>query len=326
MKKMRFAFALLSVLMAGAANAAADAAAMYPSKPIELIVPFAPGGGTDIVARLIGPRMAEVLGQTVVVVNKPGAGGTIGSDNVAKSAPDGYTLAFATSSTHGAAPSVYKNLPYDAVESFQPVSLLVSTPFMLAVRKDLPANSVRELIELANEKKDKLNYASPGTGSSNQLAMEMLRLMAGVELVHVPYKGSGPALSDLAGGQVDLTINDLASLAGFLEGGRIRGLAVTSLKRNNLYPDLPTIDEAGVPGYEALAWYGLLAPKDTPPAIVEKLENAVNLALQDDKLRKSLTDLGFEIRGEGPEPFRHFIQNEVKKWAKVVEASGATAD
>lgn len=327
MKKLNLAAALIGVVASAVSmSAGADPAADYPSKTVRIVVPFAPGGATDISARLLAPKLSQSLGQPVIVENRAGAGGTIGSDHAAKAAPDGYTLAFATSSTHGAAPSLYKNLPYDPVQDFEPISLLVSTPFVVAVKKDLPVTSVSELIALAKKSPGKLNYASPGIGSSNQLAVEMLKMMTGVEVVHIPYKGSGPALADLAAGQVDLVINDMASLLGFIKAGTVKPLAVTSLKRNPLLPQLPTVDGSGVRGYEALAWYGLLAPRGTPPAILAKLGNAVDQALRDPDVRKQLEAQGFQIHGDPPDRFRAFMQSEIKKWADVVKASGVRVD
>lgn len=329
MSRWMLAVALLTAVVATetpAATEATDQGAAYPSKSIRLVVPFPPGGGTDIVARLIGPRLSQAVGQPVIIDNRAGAGGTIGSDLVAKAQPDGYTLAFATSSTHGVAPSLYKNLPYDAVEDFEQISLIATTPFMLAVKKGLPVASVQELIALARKQPGKLNFASAGVGSSNQLTMEMFKMMARVDIVHVPYKGSGPALADLVGGQVDLVINDMASLAGFVRAGQVKPLAVTSRKRNPLFPDVPTIDESGVPGYEAVAWYGLLAPRGTPPAIVRKLSDAVNKVLLDPELRKQFTEQGLQVSGAGPAELREYTKAEIRKWAAVVKASGARAE
>jgi tripartite-type tricarboxylate transporter receptor subunit TctC len=298
----------------------------YPSQPIRIVVPFAPGGATDISARLIGPKLAEALKQPVVIENRAGAGGTVGSEAVSKAPPDGYTLVMATSSTHGAAPSLYKKLGYDPVRDFEPVSLLVTAPFVLAVKKDMPVNSAAELVALARKSPGKLNYASAGVGSVNQLTVELLKMMTNIQVVHVPYKGSGPALADLAGGQVDMIINDMASILGFIRNGTVKPLAVTSMKRNALLPNLPTLDETAAKGYEALAWYGLLAPRGTPPEIVAKVRTALQGILKDPAFHERFVAQGFDVRDETGEAFRDFIRKDVDKWRDVVKASGATLD
>ena len=316
----------LVALAALTGGTGASVAQTFPTKPVRLVVPFAPGGGTDIVARIMGPKLSQALGQPVIIENKPGAGGTTGSEFVAKAAPDGYTLVMATSSTHGAAPSLYKKLGYDPVRDFETIALLVTTPFMLAVKKDLPVNSVADLVTLARNNPGRLNYASAGVGSSNQLTVELLKMMTGTTLVHIPYKGSGPALADLVSGQVDLVINDLASLLGYVRGGSIKPLAVTSLKRSFMVPDLPTLDESGVRGYEALAWYGILAPRGTPPDVLATLQKVIQGAISDPAIRDQLTRQGFDLRDETGARFLGFIENDVKKWAEVVKASGASVN
>ncbi len=322
-KVVTWSLVALAALTAGTGAAVAQT---FPTKPVRIVVPFAPGGGTDIVARIMGPKLSQALGQPVIIENRPGAGGTTGSEFVAKAAADGYTLGIATSSTHGAAPSLYKKLGYDPLRDFETIALLVTTPFMLAVKKDLPVNSVGDLVTLAKNNPGRLNYASAGVGSSNQLTVELLKMMTGTSLVHVPYKGSGPALADLVSGQVDLVINDLASLMGFVRGGNIKPLAVTSLKRSPMVPDLPTLDESGVRGYEALAWYGILAPRGTPPDVLATLQKAIQGAISDPAIRDQLVRQGFDLRDETGPRFQSFIERDVKKWEEVVKASGASVN
>jgi len=330
---MRPASRFLAVLALGmitsahaADNARAKMTDSYPSRPITLVVPFAPGGGTDIVARAISEKLGQATGQAVVVDNRPGAGGTIGSASGARAAADGYTLTFATASTHGVAPGLYADLPYDAVEDFVPIALLVTTPFVLAVKNSMPVDSVSELIELARKSPGKLNYGSAGVGSSNQLTVELFKMMAKVDIVHIPYKGSGPALVDLAAGRIDLVINDMSSLLSYITSGRVKALAVTSRERSPTLPDLPTIDEEGLPGYEALAWYGVLAPRGTPAPIVEKLNRLLNGITQTPEMRERFQAMGFDVVNWKPEEFRGFMISQIHKWAKVIEESGAKAE
>ncbi|NYT24830.1 tripartite tricarboxylate transporter substrate binding protein [Alcaligenaceae bacterium] len=330
---MRPANHFLAILVSGmiiAAHATDDAKAesieSYPNRPITLVVPFAPGGGTDIVARVISEKLGQATGQAVVVDNRAGAGGTIGSASGARAAADGYTLTFATASTHGVAPGLYTDLSYDAVEDFAPVSLLVTTPFVLAVKKSMPVDSVSELIELARKNPGKLNYGSAGVGSSNQLTVELFKMMAKLDIVHIPYKGSGPALVDLAAGRVDLVINDMSSLLSYITSDRVKALAVTSEERSPTLPDLPTIDEEGLQGYEALAWYGVLAPRDTPPPIIEKLNSLLNEITQAPEMQERFQSMGFNVVNWTPDEFRSFMISQIEKWTEVIEVSGAKAE
>ena len=304
---------------------AAANAQTYPSKPVRIIVPFPPGGGTDIVARAVGQKLGEALGQTFVIDNRGGAGGTVGSEAAAKSPPDGYTLAMATSSTHGVAPSLYPRLGYDPVRDFAPVTLVATTPFVLVVHPALPVKTVGDLIALAKRQPGKLNYGSAGNGSSNHLTVEMFDMMANVKMTHVPYKGSGPALVDLMAGQVDLAINDMSSLLNFVNAGKMRALAVTSLARNPALPNVPTI-AASLPGYEAEAWYGVLAPIKTPAAIIAKLHEEIVKALKTTDLKERLHAQGLDALGNSQAEFLAYMQRDIAKCAKVVKASGARID
>lgn len=319
MHMRRFLLAVSAALTLAGACASAQT---FPTKPVRLIVPFAPGGGTDIVARALAIKLGEALGQTVIVDNRAGAGGTVGSEAAAKAPPDGYTLGMATSSTHGVAPSLYPKLGYHPARDFAPVTLVASTPFLLSVHPSLPVRTVQDVISLARKRPGELNYASAGNGSSNHLTVEMFNMMAGVRMVHIPYKGSGPALVDLMAGQVHLMINDLSSSIGYVRSDKIRAIAVTSLARNPAVPDVPTIDESGLKGYDATAWYGLLAPKGTPEPIVRRLYDETLRAIADPGLRKHLRSRGLEPVGNTPAEFRSFIEAEVAKWARVVKASG----
>ena len=292
----------------------------WPAKPVRIIVPFPPGGGTDLVARAVAQKLTDALGQTFIVDNRGGAGGTIGSEAAAKAPADGYTLGMAASSTHGAAPALYPKLGYDPLKDFAPVTLVVTTPFVMVVHPALPAKTAKDLIALAKAQPGKLNYGSAGTGSSNHLTVEMFDMMAQVKTTHVPYKGAGPALVDLMGGQVDFMINDMSSLIGHVNAGKLRALAVTSSKRNPRL-DVPALAET-VPGYEAEAWYGVLAPAKTPTAIVSKLHDEIVKALRTTDLADRLKGQGLDPVGSTPQEFLAFMQRDIAKWTKVVKAAG----
>ena len=315
----------IGIVIVALAAAGPVHAQTYPAKPVRIIVPFPPGGGTDIVARAVAQKLGDSLGETFVVDNRGGAGGTIGSEAAAKSAPDGYTLGVATSSTHGVAPSLYPRLGYDPVKDFAPVTLVATTPFVLVVHPALPVRSVKDLVALARSQPGKLNYGSAGNGSSNHLTVEMFNMMTGVRMTHVPYKGSGPALVDLMGGQVELMINDMSSLLNFVNSGKLRALAVTSGARNASLPAVPTIAES-LPGYEAEAWYGILAPARTPPAIVTRIYEEIVKAMRSTDLKDRLKAQGLDGVANTPQEFLAYMQRDIAKWAKVVKASGARID
>jgi tripartite-type tricarboxylate transporter receptor subunit TctC len=297
----------------------------YPAKPIRFIVPFAPGGGNDVVARLIGGKLAEAWGHQVVTDNRPGAGGNIAAELVARSNPDGYTL-FLFNSANAIAPSLYKNLAYDPVRDFEPVILISTSPFALVVHPSTPAQSVKELIALARAKPKSLTYASGGNGSSTHLAGEQFREMAGIDIVHVPYKGAGPAFVDLVAGQVTMYFASIPPALPQLKAGRVRALAVSSERRTSLLPDLPTIAEAGLPGYQSGASYGLVVPARTPAAVVKRLNAEVARILTDPDVRARLSSQGMEIASGTPQAFGSFMKAEIAMWARVIKTSGARVE
>jgi tripartite-type tricarboxylate transporter receptor subunit TctC len=316
------AFAAVAFTFAACALAQSN----YPTKPIRLVVPFPPGGATDILAREVAQRLTEAWGQSVVVDNRPGAGGNIGTELVAKSAPDGYTLEMGTVGTHAINASLYSKLPYDHVKDFAPVILVAGVPNVLVVNLSLPVNSVQELIAYAKANPGKLNFASSGSGTSIHLSGELFKVMAGVDMTHVPYKGSAPALQDLIGGRVQLMFDNLPPSLPQIKGGKLKALAVTSSTRAPALPDTPTIAESGLPGFEASSWFGVLAPAGTPPAIIAKLNAEIAKWLTTPEAREKLLALGADAAGGTPEDFARHIQLETTKWAKVVKDSGAKVD
>ncbi len=298
----------------------------YPNRTIRLVVPFPAAGTTDILARAAAQKLTEAFGQSVVVDNRPGAAGNIGSDLVAKSAPDGYTLLMGTVGTHAINPSLYSKMPYDHVKDFVPVVLVAGVPNVLVVNPALPVNSVADLIKLAKDKPGQINFASSGSGTSIHLSGELFKTMAGVDITHIPYKGSSPALTDLIGGQVQIMFDNLPSALPQIKAGKLRAIAVTSSKRAPVLPDVPTISESGVPGFEASSWFGMLAPAGTPAPIVARINAEVNKWLQSAEAREKLLSQGAEAAGGSPEQFANHIRAESEKWAKVVKASGAKVD
>ena len=322
----RFRLRLLALLSCVAIAGPLAAQAAYPDRPVTLVVPFPAGGSTDLVARVVAEKMSELLGQQIVVENKGGAGGNIGSASVAKSDPDGYTILMGTVATHALNPALYKKIPYDAVKDFAPISLLVTVPNVLVVNPNLPVNSVQELITLLKEHPGEYSYASSGNGTPLHLSGELFKSMAGVQMEHIPYKGAGPALTDLLGGHVMIMFDNLPSSTGYIKDGRLRGLAVTTATRASSMPDLPTIAESGVPGYETYTWNALFAPAGTPPEIIARLNAAAVEALADPKVQSKLQEFGATIVGSSPEALADHVQAELAKWAPVVQASGAKID
>jgi len=321
---------LLSALRATAVCAlsvhALAAHADYPDRAVRVIVPFAAGGGADIVARQVFQGVSQALGQSFIIDNRGGAGGIIGTDAVAKAAPDGYTLLLGQSGPNAINPSVYKKLPYDASKDFVPVTQLTRYPYVIAVKKDLPVTTLAELISLAKSKPGALSLSTAGHGSSSHLAVELFKRQAGIDVVAVPYKGAGPALLDVVGGQVDMTFGDAASASKQAQAGAVKALAVTGAKRSPLIPDVPTAQEAGVPGFEASAWHAVLAPRGTPDAIVKKLNEAIVKVLADPALKERLAQDGIETVGSSPEEFNRALQAEIDKWREVVAQAKITLD
>nr|WP_210249689.1 tripartite tricarboxylate transporter substrate binding protein [Mesorhizobium albiziae] len=298
----------------------------YPERQITVIVPFAAGGTTDIFARLVGQSLSQQFGQPVVIENRGGAGGNIGTEAVAKAAPDGYTLLVGTVGTHAINQSLYKNMAFDPQKDFQPLSRIANVPNVLEVNPERPYKTVKELIDHAKAHPNEVTFASSGTGTSIHMAGELFKKMAGVDMEHVVYKGSAPALVDLLGNQVAIMFDNVPSSIQHLKSGKLRALAVTSKKRSMALPDVPTIDESGLPGFEATSWFGVFAPADTAPDVVAKLNEAIVKALNEPTINQKIVDIGGEPNPETPEEFAAFIKAEAVKWADVVKASGASLD
>lgn len=302
------------------------AAQSFPTKPIRIVVPFPPGGSTDLLARRIGEKLAAVWAQPVVVDNRAGAGGTLGADYVAKSAPDGYTLLMGVTGSNAIANALYPKLPYDVVKDFAPVSLVVSSPLVLVRNPSFAPKTVQELVAAAKAKPGSISYGSPGNGTSMHLTGEMFKLSTKVSMLHIPYRGSAGALSDLMGGQIDTMFGDFLVVWPQLEAGKLQPIAVTSKTRHKMLPNVPTIAESGYPGFEALSWQGLFAPAATPPAIVEQLNREVNKALASADIQEYFGSRGFTLGGSSATEFKAFVKVEADKWAKIVQASGAKPD
>ena len=298
----------------------------YPSKPIRLVVPFPAGGSLDVVARAIGQKLSEAWGQPVVVDNRPGAGGNIGADLVAKSPPDGYTILEGALSTHAVNVSLYTRLPYDPVRDFEPITLVAVTPNVLVLNPSVPANDVKELIAYAKANPGKLSFASGSNGSAGHLAGELFKTEAGVDMVHVPYKGAAPAMQDLLAGRVQLMFDNLANSMQQVRAGKLKALAVTTAHRSTLVPDLPTLSEAGLPGFDISTWWGFLAPAGTPKEIVAKWNAEVARILATPEMKAFFAQQGAEPSPTSPEAFGAMIQSEIVKYAKIVKASGAKVD
>lgn len=299
------------------------AQAGYPNKPVHLIVPSSAGGGTDIVARIIQPKLSERLGQPVVIDNRPGAGTMIGIEIAAKSAPDGYTVLMGLS-TLAINSAIYRKVPYDPGRDFAPITQLISSPAFLVVHPSLPVKTVKELIAFARARPGQLNYASAGTGTYPHMSMELFLSMAKIRMEHIPYKGTGPAMIDMLAGQTATMIATILTGIPHIRSGRLRGLGITSAKRSPVAPEIPTIAEAGLPGYEAVQWYGALAPARTPPEIVARLNRELTAILQMPDVRKRFAGDGTDPVGSTPEQFRSYIQSELVKWAKVAKSAGIT--
>jgi tripartite-type tricarboxylate transporter receptor subunit TctC len=298
----------------------------YPDRAIRFVVPYPAGGPLDIVARLLAQKVSQAVAQPVVVDNKPGAGGNIGADVVAKAPADGYTILMGAVATHAINPALYRNMPYDAVRDFAPVTQVASTPNVLVVHPSVPAKSVQEFIAYAKANPGKLNFGSGSTGSAGHLAGELFKVMAGVDMAHIPYKGAAPAMQDLVSGQIQLMFDNLASSLGQVRAGRIRALAVTTAKRTPLAAELPTVAESGLPGFDISTWFGVFAPAGTPRVALERLHAEFTRALAAPEVREKLLALGADPVGNSPEEFAAFIRAEAQKYARVVSASGAKVE
>lgn len=318
---MRLRVLLLCVTVAACAARGLPARASqdYPARPLRLVVPFAPGGGSDMVARAIGQKLSEAWGQQVVVDNRGGGGGIIGTEIAAKSAPDGYTLLWGTSSGLVINPLLHSKLPYNVSRDFAPISMISINPILLVVNNSVPVNSVKELIALAKARPGQLNYASPGYGSPVHLAMEILKSMTGTDIVHVPYKGAGPALTDLIAGHVQMKFNSIAPVLPLLRTGRLKALAIGSAQRSRIVPDIPTMIEAGVPGFETVTWYGLFVPAKTPKHIANKLNAQIIKILADPEMVQRLANDGAEPRSSTPEGLATYMREEAERWKKAIK-------
>jgi tripartite-type tricarboxylate transporter receptor subunit TctC len=324
MRKVQLAagVALLTLAAAVIATAAAD----YPSRPVTIMVGFPPGGASDILARIVGSQLATLLGQPFVIDNRPGAGGSVAGEVVAHAVPDGYTLLLGNNAILATNASLYRKTGFDAEKDFAPITLIGTQANVLVVNKDVPARSLAELIALARANPGKLNFASSGYGLAAHLAGELFKADAGIDIVHVPYKGSAPALQDVIAGQDQMMFATTSGAMGLIKGGQLRPLAVTTLKRTPSLPDVPTIDELGIKGFEATTWHGLVAPAGTPDAVIKILHQAAVEALNDPGVRHSLAELGVDIATDTPEQFSAYIHSEIPKWAAVIKISGAHLD
>jgi tripartite-type tricarboxylate transporter receptor subunit TctC len=313
--------ALIGACVAGAAWSQAG----YPGKPIRWIVPWPPGGGADVLSRMLSPKLSEVLGQQIIIDNRGGAAGNIGAEIAAKSPPDGYTIVFAYSGTHSVNPSIYARMPFKESD-FTPIIWLAAVPQVLVVHPSLPVKAVRDLVALAKTKPGELTYGSSGSGAINHLAGELFNYMAGTRIVHVPYKGGGPAAVALISGEITTIFGEPASFVQFIKSGKVRAVAVTSARRSLFLPELPTIAESGLPGYEVTSWNGMLAPAGTPADIVRRLNAEYNKIISDPEMRKRMVANGYEPVGGPPEKFGELIRSETAKWAPVVKRAGIKVD
>jgi tripartite-type tricarboxylate transporter receptor subunit TctC len=325
LKKFMPAVAFATAAFCAAQPAFAQSASTYPSKPIHIIVTFTSGGAPDILGRLIGDKLSAAWGQTVIVENKPGAGGNIGADYVAKSAPDGYNVVVGTVGTHAINGALYQNMPYDMTRDFAPVTLLASTPNMLVVNNNVPAKNLKEFIDLG-KKEGKMTFASSGSGTSIHVSGELFKTMTGIDMQHIPYKGRASAIPDLLGGRVTMMFDNMPSSLPLVREGKLRALGVTSAKRSPAAPDIPTIAESGLPGFEAVSWFALFAPANTPRPIVDKLQAEVSKILKMPDVSKKLLDLGLEPSGSTPDELAAYQKTEIAKWSKVVKDSGAKVE
>ena len=322
MYKFRICCAFSSMLLLDAAGAYAADAPWVPKMPIRVVVPFAPGGPTDITARHLARKLTELLGQPVVVDNRAGANGMIGAELVAKSKPDGYTLLMPTSSTMAINPAVYAKMPYDPIRDFAPVTPVVAAPVLLVVTPSMPAQSVKELINIAKSRPNEVVFASTGAGSNTHLALELFRDQAGIQVTHVPYKGAGPAVTDVIGGQAQAMFADLPVLTPFVKAGRLRALAVAGFERTPMFPQVPALKEVGYPRFNARQWYGVFAPAGTPREIVATLNETIRRAVAAPDLRERYAEIGADVFVSSPEEFAVFVKAEMDRWREIVKKYG----
>jgi len=323
---LRALAAIASMALAGALPASAQPAGAYPNRPVKLVVPFPPGGPLDTVGRTIAQKLTEAWGQSVVVDNRPGAGGNIGADIVAKSPADGYTILMGALSTHAVNPSLYAKMPYDAVKDFAPITLVAITPNVLVVNAALPVNTAKEFVAYAKANSGKLAFGSGSNGSAGHLAGELFKVETGTEIIHVPYKGGAPAMQALLAGDTQFMFDNLANAMPQVRAGKLKALAVTTAQRSKLAPDLPTMAEAGVPGFDLSTWFGLFAPAGTPRDVIGKWNAEVTKILTSSDMRERLVLQGAEPAPTTPEQFAAFVQSEIPKYARIVKASGAKVD
>jgi tripartite-type tricarboxylate transporter receptor subunit TctC len=309
---------LIAALLVAASSASLSAGQAYPDQVVKIVVPFTAGGGVDVAARIVAPKLGDLLGQPVIIENRGGAGGMVGAAAVAQAAADGYTFLVGTVSTHGTNVSVYSNLNYNPIRDFAPIVLLSRSPLMMVARPNLPARSVGEFIALARSEPSKLSFGSYGVGSINHFAAELFSAMAGIRTNHVPYRGSAPALSDLMGGQIDYIFDGLSTSLGYVKSGMVRLLGIASLKRTPVLPDAPTIAESGLPGFDTTVWFGLFAPAGTPQPIVDAVNSKMNAVLAMPDVRESFAKLGFEAGGGSPHILARLAEAEIAKWSALV--------
>ena len=323
---LSFAMLLGVANAASGASTATDANAAYPNRPIRIVVPFTPGGSADVFARVIGQKMSEAWRQQVVIDNRAGSGGVLGTEIAAAALPDGYTLMLGNTANIAINAALYRKLPYDTVRDFTPITRVATAPYVMVAPVSLGVGTAREFIALAKSKSGQLNYASLGSGSASHLTAEMLQTMAGIKLTHVPYKILGSVLTDLISGQVQIFFLGMVSAQSQIKGGRLRAIAVTGSKRSAAMPDVPTVIESGVPGYEVVAWYGMFAPRGTPRAVILRVNAEIARILNLPDVRERLSAEGAEVSADTPEQFTAYVKNEMIKWAKVVQQSGARAE
>lgn len=325
MRRTAVSAAALALLACGLAAASGSWAQAYPAKPVRLVVAFPAGGGIDTVTRLLAPKLTEALGQPMVIENRAGASGNIGTDYVAKSAPDGYTVLMAYAS-HASNAALFEKLPYDTVRDFQPVSMIGAVPHVILVNPSLPVKTVPEFVRLAKARPGEITYSSPGNGTPLHLATELFKVTSGIDIRHVPYKGAAPAMTSTMSGETQLTITTFVVATPLMKAGRLRGIAVASEKRVPAFPSLPTVAESGIKGTESNSWYGMLVPAGTPRPIVDRLHGALLKALAAPEVKARFAEQSVEIIGSKPEEFDKLIRDEIVKWSKVVKASGAKPD